>query len=167
MQAPSPWSDPAFLALGPVDRHSALQYFARSPFYDERCLNEAGGSAGLAYVLRPPRREEEEGGLFIIEARQRTPGLGDVVLSAFAILQGSVVAAPSLRELVQTRAARAAEHVRGAVEALRALDAADVPATVLFGSPSSRVATGPLTLLPPERVNAITTAIASELRIQA
>ena len=103
------------------NEHTALEYFARSPFYDP------SGGVARVFTLRPPRPEEAAVGLFVVEERLRTPGVGDVVLSAFAILQGTVLRAPALRSLVHARTASAAAHVSRAVAALRVLEDAEAP----------------------------------------
>lgn len=137
----------------PVTAHTALEYFLRSPFSD---LGSCGGGA-TAFTLRPPRPEEAALGLFVIEARLRTPGAGDVVLSTFAILQNTVLRAPALRSLVHARTACAAAHVTRAVAALRVLEDAESP---MLGR-SSAPAVQQQPWLPADRVDALIAGLLS------
>ena len=41
------WRDDAWLAAFPLNEHTALDYFALSPFYDSNCANEELRRQGL------------------------------------------------------------------------------------------------------------------------
>lgn len=158
MEDPSPfklcppqWRDDNAL---PLTVHTALAYFARSPFCDPGW--ELGGGT---YALRPPRSEEAALGLFVVEARSRTSGQGDVVEGAFAILQGTVLPAPSLRGLVHARAAFAAVHVTRAIAALRLLE--DAEGAEREAAASSTVVAQQPPLLPADRVDALIAGLTS------
>jgi len=127
----SAFRDDAWLAQNSLSASTVLDYFARSPFFrvggvldrevfrgDAEALVPYA-SAEVCYACRPTLREEEEAGVFSIERREF-----GVVTAVFACLQGTLVQAPPLRELIAARAGRAAVHLGNALRTLRELEEA-------------------------------------------
>ena len=127
-------------SAGPLTRHNILDYFAGSPFFVpggvlDRGDGGGGGGGGGApsststpappadaaavYSLRPPTPAEEAQGMFVITRRH-----GGVICAVYCALSGSIVQAPPLRELILSRAGRAAAHLSAALRTLKQLEEA-------------------------------------------
>jgi hypothetical protein len=132
-------------AAGPLSRHNILDYFCASPFFAAGAeLDRGDGGApavagapppaaatstpssstsapsdAVVYSLRPPAPAEEAQGLFVIEKR-----VGGVISAVYCALGDQIVQAPPLRELILSRAGRAAAHLSAALETLRQLEEA-------------------------------------------
>jgi hypothetical protein len=130
-------------AAGPITRFNVLDYFAGSPFFTPGAALDRGGGAPsgpssssssssslhpstssdatVVYSLRPPAPAEEAQGLFVIERR-----VAGVICAVYCALNGHVVQAPPLRELILSRAGRAAAHLSAALRTLKQLEEAGV-----------------------------------------
>ena len=109
--------DPIFLQQFPLTRENALEYFARSPFYDEKSNNETlrmqGTSmshlktmTGLEFAVDESvgsAKNATDSRLFVIKKQERSSPSTARVLSVYYILDGTVYQSPNLLHLLMTK----------------------------------------------------------------
>lgn len=136
VQTATSWEDRRWWS-GALHRHSALEYFAGSPFYDRTCLNEQlrmqktltpediadklRRLPGIVYLLDEPRTEEVPPSgdepahtLYVIRKLRRDTKQKEVSLRWYYILDGLVYEAPTLEAIVRARVLKVAWHLHEA-----------------------------------------------------
>ncbi|KAK9842233.1 hypothetical protein WJX81_001909 [Elliptochloris bilobata] len=122
------WRDDQWLQFFPLNRLSALDYFALSPFYDRTCNNEQAKLQGLdptKVATLPPGieyelQEVQEPHLFVVCRQLRTTPKAATRQQFFYILDGSVYQAPSLHAAMASRVSRCLYNVRQAFQTMQA-----------------------------------------------
>jgi hypothetical protein len=124
------YRDDGWLKTHALTGSTVLDYFQTSPFYIPGAILDRGEQAqedgpvpfagsDVCYARRPETKEEEAAGVFSLERRER-----GVVTGLYLVLQGTLIRAPPLRDLIIARAGRAAFHLKNALQTLRELEEA-------------------------------------------
>ncbi|GBG34763.1 Mediator of RNA polymerase II transcription subunit 6 [Hondaea fermentalgiana] len=148
------FEDASFLRLcGPVSVENALEYFARSPFYDPSCNNERLRARNLdadALVFMKGVEfslyESSFDHLFIILKQRRFSSTMVQRLAAYYILDNRIYEAPALRSLLASRLGQCAMHLEKAVTKMAEIHAATpdrpVPPLLRIGPTSGGLSGG-------------------------
>lgn len=112
------WRDDMWLSNYPLNHHTAVDYFACSPFWDPGCSNVRArleqraltGLQGIEYTLDSC----QEPHLFVICKQERQSADAAVPLMFYYILDGSVYQTPTIHGVLSARLSRCMYSVQSA-----------------------------------------------------
>lgn len=112
------WRDDMWLSNYPLNHHTAVDYFACSPFWDPGCNNVRArleqraltGLQGIEYTLDSC----QEPHLFVICKQERQSADAAVPLMFYYILDGSVYQTPTIHGVLSARLSRCMYSVQSA-----------------------------------------------------
>jgi len=121
------WSDPDWLHYFALNIHTALDYFARSSFYDFACNNEIIRQRGLdlsKLATLPPGVEylihdAQEPHLFVVRKQMRHSPKSATPLAFYYILDGRIYQAPPLHATVSSRMSRCLFNIQAAFKKIQ------------------------------------------------
>lgn len=121
------WSDPDWLQYYPLNAQNALDYFARSSFYDFNCNNELIRQKGLDLSMlaaMPPGiqytiHDSQEPHLYVIHKQMRDSPTKTTSLKFYYILDGKVYQAPPLHAAISSRMSRCLFQLKAAFKRIQ------------------------------------------------